>query len=95
MADQVPSRTAGKWLWPLVIALLAVLLLIWLLNPSGDRDEGQVEDPIVTPELGEEPAPGVNELDLEADAAAEAAANRDAAGTTTTTEPAPAPAAGQ
>lgn len=89
MADPVPSRTTGKWLWPLLIALLAILLLIWLFSPSGDR-EGEVGDPIVTGELAEPAAPDAQEIDIESDAAAEAAADR--AGTTTTTEPAPAPA---
>ena len=89
MADPVPSRTTGKWLWPLLIALLAILLLIWLFSPSGDR-EGEVDDPIVTGELAEPAAPDAQEIDIEADAAAEAAAGR--TGTTTTTEPAPAPA---
>jgi hypothetical protein len=89
MADPVPSRTSGKWLWPLVIALLAIILVIWMLNPSGDTDEGQVEDPIVTPELAEPAAPDVNELDLEADAASEGAAAEDAVPATETT-PAPA-----
>ena len=88
MADPSPSRTTGKWLWPLLIALLAILLLIWLFSPSGDR-EGEVDDPIVTGELAEPAAPDAQEIDIEADAAAEAAADR--AGTTAT-EPAPAPA---
>ena len=88
MADPVPSRTTGKWLWPLLIALLAILLLIWLFSPSGDR-EGEVGDPIVTGELAEPAGPDAQEIDIEADAAAEAAADR--AGTTAT-EPAPAPA---
>ena len=88
MADPSPSRTTGKWLWPLLIALLAILLLIWLFSPSGDR-EGEVDDPIVTGELAEPAGPDAQEIDIEADAAAEAAADR--AGTTAT-EPAPAPA---
>lgn len=94
MADPVPTRTTGKWLWPVLIALLAIILLIWLFSPSGDTDEAQVEDPIVTPELGEEPAPAADELDLDQGAAAEDAvpANADTATTTTGTEPAPAPA---
>lgn len=50
MADPTPSGPR-KWLWPLLIALLAVLLLVWLFNPSGNEDTGAVEDPIVTPEL--------------------------------------------
>lgn len=52
MADPAP-RSNSKWLWPLVIALLAVLLLIWFISPSGDRDDPGVEDPIVTGELAD------------------------------------------
>ena len=89
MADPSPSRTTGKWLWPVLIALLAIITLIWLFSPSGDR-EGEVGDPIVTGELAEPAGPDAQEIDIEADAAAEAAAGR--TGTTTTTEPAPAPA---
>lgn len=52
MADPV-SNGPRKWLWPLLIALLAVLLLIWFLNPSGNEDDTAVEDPIVTGDLSE------------------------------------------
>ena len=88
MADPSPSRTTGKWLWPVLIALLAIILLVVMFSPSGDR-EGEVGDPIVTGELAEPAGPDAQEIDIEADAAAEAAADR--AGTTAT-EPAPAPA---
>lgn len=56
MADPAPTCSSGKWLWPVVIALLALLLLFWLLNPSGDRT-GEVEDPIVTGDVAD---PGAN-----------------------------------
>lgn len=52
MADPVEPRPRGNWLWLVVIALLAVLLLVWMFSPSGDR-EGEVEDPIVTGELAD------------------------------------------
>lgn len=84
MAD--PTRSTGKWLWPLLIALLAILLLVWLLNPSGDT-EGQVEDPIVTPEFGESPAPDAQELELETADTAGDTATEDGA-TATETDPA-------
>jgi hypothetical protein len=88
MADS--PRTTGKWLWPLLIALLAIILLVWLLNPSGDT-EGQVEDPIVTPEFGEPAAPDAQELDVGTDTAAGGTAAENGA-TTAETDPA---AAGQ
>lgn len=91
MADPAPTRTTGKWLWPLLIALLAILLLIWLFSPSGDTDEAQVEDPIVTPELGQEAAPNAQEIELEAGTAGGSAAED--AVTTTETTGATAPAA--
>ena len=50
MAD--PTSRPAKWLWPLIIALLAVLLLIWLFNPAGEGD-AEVEDPIVTGDVSE------------------------------------------
>jgi len=52
VTDPAP-RSKSKLLWPLVIALLAVLLLIWFISPSGDRDAPGVEDPIVTGELAD------------------------------------------
>ncbi|QIQ86343.1 hypothetical protein [Erythrobacter sp.] len=48
-----PETSRSKWLWPLVIVGLGVLLLIVFFNPSGDRD-GDVDTPIevedVTPD---------------------------------------------
>lgn len=52
MADPVPTRSSSKWLWPVLIAMLALLLLFWLLNPSGDRT-GAVDDPIVIDDVSE------------------------------------------
>lgn len=45
-----PPRTGPNWPWIIVIALLAILLIVWLVNPSGDRDEAGIEDPIVVPD---------------------------------------------
>ena len=45
-----PPRTGPNWLWIAVIALLAILLIVWLVNPSGDTDDAMVEDPIVVPD---------------------------------------------
>ena len=59
-----PTSRPAKWLWPLIIALLAVLLLIWLFNPAGDEDTGQVEDPIVTGDMAEPAAPDAGSLEL-------------------------------
>jgi hypothetical protein len=57
MADSNPTRSGSKWLWPVLLVLLAILLLAWLLNPSGDR-EGEVQDPIVTGDMTEPGADG-------------------------------------
>jgi hypothetical protein len=35
-----PASRAG-WLWILVIAVLAILLLAWLLDPSGEADDAE------------------------------------------------------
>lgn len=54
MTEPEPApRSPSKWLWPTVIALLAVLLLIWLMSPSGDRDDPGVNDPIVTGDMSD------------------------------------------
>ena len=63
MADPTSSPGGIKWFWIAAIVLLAILLLVWLFNPAGDTDEAVVEDPIVTPELGE-PAAGGAEAQL-------------------------------
>ena len=52
MAEPTAPSSRTKWLWIILIALLAILLLAWLFNPSGDRD-GSVEDPIVTGDVTE------------------------------------------
>lgn len=70
MADPInPQPTGKKWLWPLIIALFAVVLLIVLLNPSGERD-GTVQDPIVMEDTGE--GVGVGQAPTTADDAAPA-----------------------
>lgn len=46
MADpHKPESSRSRWLWPLVIVGLGVLLVIVFFNPSGDRD-GDVDTPI-------------------------------------------------
>ena len=45
-----PPPTGPNWLWITLIALLAILLIVWLVNPSGDRDEAGIDDPIVMPD---------------------------------------------
>jgi hypothetical protein len=52
MAEPPAPSSRPNWLWIILIALLAVLLLAWLFSPSGDRD-GAVEDPIVTGDVTE------------------------------------------
>lgn len=52
------TRSNSKWLWPLVIALLAVLTLVWLVSPSGNLDQPGVDDPIVTGALADPDATG-------------------------------------
>ena len=60
MATPPPPRTSGpKWIWVALIVVLAVVLVIVLFNPSGDRD-GTVQDPIVMPETGEGVGVGQN-----------------------------------
>jgi hypothetical protein len=57
MAEPPAPSSRPNWLWIILIALLAVLLLAWLFSPSGDRD-GAVQDPIVTGDMTE---PGATE----------------------------------
>lgn len=52
MATPPPRRPMAKWFWVAAIVVLAFVLVVVLLNPTGDRD-GAVEDPIVMPETGE------------------------------------------
>lgn len=53
MADPLNPQSSGKkWLWPIIIALFAVVMLVVLLSPSGERD-GTVQDPIVMEDMGE------------------------------------------
>ena len=54
----------GRWLWPIVIVVLAILLLIVLFSPSGDTEDPQVEDPIVTPEF-QDPAEAPAQTDMQ------------------------------
>ena len=46
------NPTRSRMLWPLIIALFAVIFAIVMLSPSGDRD-GTVQDPIVIEDTGE------------------------------------------
>lgn len=48
-----PYQSKSRWLWPMVIALLAVLVLVFMLSPSGDRDDPGVEDPIVIDDVSD------------------------------------------
>lgn len=63
MPDPAP-RSNARLLWPLLIALLLVLTIIWMLSPSGDTAEPGVDDPIVIedPSL---PAADIDALDLD------------------------------
>lgn len=47
-----PQSSRTKWIWVALIVVLSVLILIVLLNPTGDRD-GTVDDPIVIENTGE------------------------------------------
>ena len=49
MADPVQFSCRTKWLRIAIIALLAVLALVWVLGPSGDRD-ADVDEPIASEE---------------------------------------------
>ena len=54
MVDPNSRGSSGaKWLWIALIALLAVVLLFWLLNPAGEPDENIVtnEVPVDTPDI--------------------------------------------
>ncbi|WP_086608982.1 hypothetical protein [Erythrobacter donghaensis] len=52
MADPLnPQPPRNKWLWPAVIALMGVLAIVVMIDPSGDGD-GTVEDPIVIEDTG-------------------------------------------
>jgi hypothetical protein len=52
MATPPPRKPIAKWLWVAAIVVLTFVLVVVLLNPTGDRD-GDVEDPILMPETGE------------------------------------------
>ena len=86
-----PPRTGPNWLWMIVIALLAILLVVWLVNPSVDADDAMVEDPIVVPDPAATDA-GATDVGATGAALPEAGAGAPEAG-----QPAPeagAPAAG-
>lgn len=34
-----PARKTPNWLWIIVIAALAIVLIAWALDPSGDADD--------------------------------------------------------
>lgn len=59
-----PPRSGANWLWIILIALLGILLIVWLLDPSGDTDDGAVEDPIVMPDPAAPAADGPNDTAL-------------------------------
>lgn len=63
MPDPRPGSNA-RLLWPLLIGLLLVLLVIWMLSPSGDTTEPGVEDPIVMEDPALPGAPDADPLDL-------------------------------
>ena len=43
MADPASSRRKTRWLWPTVIALLALVLVLVLLSPLGGREDTEPE----------------------------------------------------
>jgi hypothetical protein len=80
MADPRTPHEAPKtkWIWVLLIVVLAFLVIAVLFNPSGERD-GTVQDPIVIEDMGE----GVGEgeaVSREADTAPVEAPPADPAG---------------
>lgn len=52
----VPGPSRPNWLWLALIVVVAILALVVIVSPSGDRT-GAVEDPVTTPQLGEEQTP--------------------------------------
>ena len=63
MADPAGSR--AKWIWIVLLAVLAVLALVWLLDPSGEEDEAGLEDPIVSGNLAEPAAEPAEPLEAQ------------------------------
>ena len=57
MAEPIQPRTT-KWLWPAILAILIILLIAILFNPTGDPDEVGVQDPIVTGDIADPTANG-------------------------------------
>ena len=53
MTDTIDTRSPSRWPFLVVLAALAILGVVWLASPSGDRD-GAVDDPIVTQDFGEQ-----------------------------------------
>lgn len=54
MTDPVPSSNPStRWLWIAVIAVLAIALVLWLINPAGDPADSEITqaDPSVNLEV--------------------------------------------
>lgn len=47
-----PQNARSKWLWVALLVVFAIVLMVMVFNPSGDRD-GTVDDPIVMDDPGD------------------------------------------
>jgi hypothetical protein len=69
MADPTP-RKIYRWLWPVVIAALAILTVVWWLSPTGVDESEPAYETDVTDESGGElivtdpDAPAVEDVEL-------------------------------
>lgn len=71
-ADNSAKRDRTKWLWLALIALFALLLVLWLINPAGDPEDSVFEPETPDVEVGAEaalPDDGSDILEQQADPA--------------------------